>query len=172
MDYKQSCPNFALEGHIILLYLTVNKLVLCTRRGYNLYLLRLFNFTNILEKLDWDKSYQCLCSQDSEKHARPMENFLPASFPTFFGNFLFWYNFKLKLQARIVQGKPLYHCLLITCCHICFINLCVCMSAHVHFLSNLTISWKHLATGWRFVPMLVMLNLILRLDNVCPILLL
>ena len=89
MDDKQSCPNFALEGDIMLLYLTVNKLVLCTRRGYNLYLLRLFNFTNILEKLDWDKSYQCLCSQDREKHGRPMQNFLPASFPTFFGNFLF-----------------------------------------------------------------------------------
>ena len=43
--------------------------------------------TNAREKIIQNKSCQCLCSQDVQKHKRPLENYLPtlhrSSFPVF-----------------------------------------------------------------------------------------
>ena len=34
-------------------------------------------YTNIPEKVVWNKGRQCLTSEDIQEHKRPMENFLP-----------------------------------------------------------------------------------------------
>lgn len=94
MGCKQTYPTFALEGDSILLYSTVNK----SSAGDSNSIFQ-GDYTNIFEKTIWD-NYLCLCSQDRQKHGRPTGNYLTAPFPTFFGNFVFWYKFKLteKLQ--------------------------------------------------------------------------
>lgn len=35
------------------------------------------HYTNVLENIDQDNDSQCLCSQDRQKHERPMENSHP-----------------------------------------------------------------------------------------------
>lgn len=53
----------------------LSKPTLCHRAGHSLYL-KIFHSSNILEKIAWNKGYQCLCLQDMQKWERAIDNFI------------------------------------------------------------------------------------------------
>ena len=63
-----------MKGGIIFITLGNKQTYLLLEREILTLSSKVVHYTNILEKIVWNKGSQCLCKQDVQKHRRPIEH--------------------------------------------------------------------------------------------------